>query len=125
MHAFLLCFVPLFVAVDVVGLLPIFMGLTEDIEQRDFLGRVQRLEWMLNAEADGGRKVAALRADGNVALLDLRDVKALDRALPLRVGVGTAVGGLDEWMGLECNLDMTCETVKLCTCEIAARRKIN
>jgi multiple antibiotic resistance protein len=35
MHAFLLCFVPLFVAVDVVGLLPIFMGLTEGIEQRD------------------------------------------------------------------------------------------
>jgi multiple antibiotic resistance protein len=34
MHAFLLCFVPLFAAVDVVGLLPVFLGLTEGIDQR-------------------------------------------------------------------------------------------
>ena len=34
MRAFMLCFVPLFVAVDIVGLLPVFMGLTEGVEQR-------------------------------------------------------------------------------------------
>jgi multiple antibiotic resistance protein len=31
MRAFILCFVPLFVAVDAVGVLPIYIGLTEDV----------------------------------------------------------------------------------------------
>jgi multiple antibiotic resistance protein len=34
MRAFMLCFVPLFVAVDIVGLLPVFMGLTEGVGQQ-------------------------------------------------------------------------------------------
>jgi len=34
MRNFWLCFVPLFVAVDVVGLLPIFIGLTDGMEKR-------------------------------------------------------------------------------------------
>ena len=33
MKSFGLCFVPLFVAVDAIGVLPLFMNLTEDIEQ--------------------------------------------------------------------------------------------
>ena len=32
MKAFLLCFVPLFVAVNAIGFLPVFIGLTQDIE---------------------------------------------------------------------------------------------
>jgi multiple antibiotic resistance protein len=31
---FLLCFVPLFVAVDAIGVLPMFMGLTEDVDKK-------------------------------------------------------------------------------------------
>jgi len=34
MRPFILCFVPLFVAVDIVGLLPVFMGLTEGVGQQ-------------------------------------------------------------------------------------------
>ena len=34
MKSFWLCFVPLFVAVDAIGVLPLFMSLTEDIEPR-------------------------------------------------------------------------------------------
>lgn len=34
MKAFLLCFVPLFVAVDAVGVLPLFLGLTHGVEPR-------------------------------------------------------------------------------------------
>ena len=34
MKSFWLCFVPLFVAVDAIGILPLFMNLTEGIEQR-------------------------------------------------------------------------------------------
>lgn len=34
MKSFWLCFVPLFVAVDAIGVLPLFMNLTEDIEPR-------------------------------------------------------------------------------------------
>jgi len=33
MKSFGLCFIPLFVAVDAIGVLPLFMNLTEDIEQ--------------------------------------------------------------------------------------------
>lgn len=33
MHQFWLCFVPLFVAVDAIGVLPLFLGLTEGIER--------------------------------------------------------------------------------------------
>lgn len=33
MHDFWLCFVPIFVAVDPVGILPLFMGLTEKVER--------------------------------------------------------------------------------------------
>ena len=33
MHSFWLCFVPLFVAVDAVGVLPLFLGLTEGIDR--------------------------------------------------------------------------------------------
>ena len=39
MKEFLLCFVPLFVAVDAIGLLPLFMNLTDGVEQR----RVRRI----------------------------------------------------------------------------------
>jgi multiple antibiotic resistance protein len=34
MHDFWLCFIPLFVAVDAIGVLPIFMSLTEGVEQQ-------------------------------------------------------------------------------------------
>jgi multiple antibiotic resistance protein len=34
MKEFLLCFVPLFVAVDAIGLLPLFLNLTEDIDKK-------------------------------------------------------------------------------------------
>jgi multiple antibiotic resistance protein len=34
MTKFLLCFVPLFVAVDAIGVLPMFMSLTEDIDEK-------------------------------------------------------------------------------------------
>jgi len=34
MHSFLLCFVPLFVAVDAIGILPMFLNLTEDVEKK-------------------------------------------------------------------------------------------
>jgi multiple antibiotic resistance protein len=34
MTKFLLCFVPLFVAVDAIGLLPMFIGLTEDVDKK-------------------------------------------------------------------------------------------
>lgn len=34
MHTFWLCFVPLFVAVDAVGVLPVFFSLTEGIDER-------------------------------------------------------------------------------------------
>jgi multiple antibiotic resistance protein len=35
MTKFLLCFVPLFVAVDAIGVLPMFMSLTEDIDKKN------------------------------------------------------------------------------------------
>jgi multiple antibiotic resistance protein len=41
MRTFWLCFVPLFVAVDAVGILPLFISLTEGLEQ----GRVRRIIW--------------------------------------------------------------------------------
>jgi multiple antibiotic resistance protein len=34
MQSFFLCFVPLFVAVDAIGVLPMFIGLTEDVEKK-------------------------------------------------------------------------------------------
>lgn len=34
MSEFLLCFIPLFVAVDAIGILPLFVSLTEDVEQK-------------------------------------------------------------------------------------------
>ena len=39
MNKFLLCFVPLFVAVDAIGLLPMFMSLTEDVDKNQ-VGRI-------------------------------------------------------------------------------------
>ncbi len=41
MHGFWLCFVPLFVAVDAVGVLPMFLGLTEGIER----ARLRNIIW--------------------------------------------------------------------------------
>jgi len=41
MHNFLLCFVPLFVAVDAVGGLPMFLALTEGIESQ----KIRRVIW--------------------------------------------------------------------------------
>jgi len=41
MHGFWLCFVPLFVAVDAVGVLPVFLSLTEGIERPG----VRRVIW--------------------------------------------------------------------------------
>jgi len=35
MEIFLLCFIPLFVALDPVGVMPIFLGLTQDMPRRD------------------------------------------------------------------------------------------
>ena len=34
MHSFLLVFIPIFVAVDAIGLLPIFISLTQGLEQK-------------------------------------------------------------------------------------------
>lgn len=39
MKGFLLCFVPLFVAVDAIGVLPMFMGFTQDIDR----SRIRRI----------------------------------------------------------------------------------
>ncbi len=41
MHNFLLCFVPLFVAVDAVGVLPMFLALTEGFEPQ----KIRRIIW--------------------------------------------------------------------------------
>lgn len=49
MKAFWLCFVPLFVAVDAVGVLPLFLSLTEGIDQT----RVRRVIWQSLATGTG------------------------------------------------------------------------
>ena len=41
MRSFWICFVPLFVAVDAVGVLPLFLGLTEGIER----ARLRNIIW--------------------------------------------------------------------------------
>lgn len=41
MKSFWLCFVPMFVAVDAIGVLPMFMGFTQNIET----GRVRKILW--------------------------------------------------------------------------------
>jgi multiple antibiotic resistance protein len=41
MKIFWLCFVPMFVAVDAIGVLPMFMGFTQDVDS----GRVRKILW--------------------------------------------------------------------------------
>ena len=71
MKAFWLCFVPLFVAVDAFGVLPIFMGLTEGIEKP----RLHRIvyESVLTAMA-----VALLFLAVGTAVLELLGITVAD-----------------------------------------------
>jgi multiple antibiotic resistance protein len=77
MKTFWLCFVPLFVAVDAVGILPIFISLTEELE----LGRVRRIIWQ------------SLITGSAAALLFLAIGKAVFRLLGISIGDFMIAGG--------------------------------
>mgnify|MGYP006285699389 CR=1 FL=1 len=62
MKEFWLCFLPLFVAVDAVGVLPLFIGLTEGIETTD------RRRIILQSVATAGAVAVAFLAVGRIVL---------------------------------------------------------
>ena len=62
MKEFWLCFLPLFVAVDAVGVLPLFIGLTEGIETPD------RRRIILQSVATAGAVAVAFLAVGRIVL---------------------------------------------------------
>ncbi|HOK06425.1 MAG TPA: MarC family protein [Syntrophales bacterium] len=71
MGSFLLCFVPLFVAVDAFGLLPVFFGLTQGMEAR----RLRRVIWESVATA---AVVALVFAVAGTSLLRMLGVAIAD-----------------------------------------------
>lgn len=71
MKTFWLCFVPLFVAVDAIGVLPMFMSLTQDIDSR----RVQRIIYQSVITAT---VVALIFLWAGIAILNLLGITVAD-----------------------------------------------
>jgi multiple antibiotic resistance protein len=71
MKTFWLCFVPLFVAVDAIGILPMFMSFTENIEQ----GRVRKVVFQSVITA---MAVALVFLVAGKAILDLLGITVAD-----------------------------------------------
>lgn len=71
MHEFWLCFIPLFVAVDPVGVLPLYLGMMEGVEQRDQTRVI--VKSMLTATV-----VSLLFLFGGTTLLDILGVTVAD-----------------------------------------------
>jgi len=52
MENFWLCFVPLFVAVDAIGLLPLFISLTEGIDKKNIIPLTSKIESRYNKKIE-------------------------------------------------------------------------
>ena len=71
MKSFWLCFVPLFVAVDAIGVLPMFMGFTQDMDS----GRIRRILYQSVFTAIA---VALIFLTGGTAILKLLGITVSD-----------------------------------------------
>ena len=71
MKSFWLCFVPLFVAVDAIGVLPMFMGFTQDMDS----GRIRRILYQSVITAIA---VALIFLTGGTAILKLLGITVSD-----------------------------------------------
>ena len=100
MNDFLLCFIPLFIAVDAIGILPLFIGLTEGIDaRRRRLAVIQSVitalvggllfllcgKWVLNAL---GISIADFMIAGGTGRGDFLCDPVPDEASALRVPIG-------------------------------------